>query len=182
MGYDVYSVDIDEESFKAETQFERLDFNDEEACRDFFARHSNEFDMVLGLEVIEHLENPWNYIHDLKKLCSLTWGYILISTPNITSWYSRLNFLLRGRFHQFEDGDRHYGHINPVAIDELLYIAEKEGLEKIEVSPGGWLPRIWLPKGIREKAKNLFGFLLSFIMKGGLKNGWCVIALFRKGI
>lgn len=70
-GYDVYSVDADKESFKADTPFECLDFNDKFAVEKFYERHTDEFDLVLGVEVIEHLENPWEYVRNLKALTKI---------------------------------------------------------------------------------------------------------------
>ncbi len=150
IGYQVYSADEDQENFKAQTKFERLDFNNSYSVESFKKNHENEFDMVLGIEVIEHIENPWRFIRDLKEMVK-PGGYILISTPNVTSWYSRINFLFRGRFHQFDDIDRHYGHINPITVDELKLICEQSGVLVEKVAPGGWLPRLWLswdPKSI----------------------------------
>ena len=45
--------------------------------------------------------------------------HLLLSTPNITSFLSRALFFLTGRFHQFNNGDLSYGHINPVSAFEL---------------------------------------------------------------
>jgi len=52
LGYRVYSVDIDQENFKAGTVFKRLDFNNLAETMSFQAKHANEFDLVLSVEVI----------------------------------------------------------------------------------------------------------------------------------
>lgn len=178
MGFTVYSVDIDECNFKADTPFERIDFNNPLGIKDFLAKHTEEFDMVMGIEVIEHVENPWEYIRNLKELVK-PGGFILLSTPNITSWYSRLNFLINGRFHQFEENDISYGHINPISENEIRLICNQSGLIVEEIVSGGWLPRIWLTNSIRQCLRNLFGFVLSFLMKGAFE-GWCLIALIKR--
>ena len=97
IGYTVLSVDIDCDSFKADTDFEQLDFDNKNACERFYQKYAEKFDIVLGLEVIEHIQNPWEYIGNLARLCKPS-GHICISTPNITSWYSRVRFLFSGRF------------------------------------------------------------------------------------
>lgn len=178
MGYEIYSVDLVQEQFRATTKFEKLDFNNKFAVASFCEKHSGEFDLVLGIEVIEHVHDPWHYIQDLKQMTT-PGGYILISTPNITSWYSRVNFFFNGRFHQFEDGDRHYGHINPIAADELKLICEQLGLIVEKIVSGGWLPRLWLSRYPQVLLTNLVGFLGSLFMKG-ISNGWCIIALIKK--
>lgn len=178
MGYRVLSVDIDRENFKAETEFLQLDFNEPSQLENFLHHHAGAFDMVLGIEVIEHVENPWQYVRNLKAL-TRPGGFILISTPNITSWYSRLNFLRRGRFHQFEDIDRSYGHINPVSADELTFILSSLDLAVVKLVPGGWLPRLWYPGSLRGLLLNLFGFLASFRMRG-IWQGWALICLAQR--
>lgn len=178
-GYSVYSVDINSKDFKAETEFEELDFNNEEMVKEFYRKHKEEFDVVIGIEVIEHIENPWQYIRNLKSLAKQG-GYVLLSTPNITSWYSRIRFLFYGRFPQFNDVDRKYGHINPIALDELEWIGKNLDLELVEKKPGGWLPRIWLSRNIFDTAINFMGSFFSLFMKG-MFEGWCVIVLFKRG-
>jgi 2-polyprenyl-3-methyl-5-hydroxy-6-metoxy-1,4-benzoquinol methylase len=178
MGYRVHSVDVDRERFKALTDFERLNFDNPIDVGSFVMKYREAFDLVLGIEVIEHIENPWQYIRDLKALVK-PGRYIIITTPNITSWYSRVNFFLKGRFHQFEDGDRHYGHINPISEDELRLICGRSGLLIEKIVPGGWLPRLWLNPSPKALLFNLFGFFGSLFMKGAW-DGWCLIALIRK--
>lgn len=174
LGYDVVSVDVDHESFKAKSKFEPIDFNDTEQTIHFLNRYASQFDAVIGVEVIEHVENPWQYIRSLKH-CLKDNGWLFLSTPNITSWYSRAKFLVYGRFHQFEDIDRKYGHINPIAPDEMHYILSNTGFSRITLQPSGWLPRIWLCRDLRISLFNIFGFFLSFLMKQ-MKTGWCYIA------
>lgn len=178
LGYQVLAVDVEEGRLKASVPFEALDFNDTRKVAAFSRLHDREFDLVLGVEVIEHVENPWQFMRDLTALAR-PGGYVLVSTPNITSWLSRLLFLRTGRLHQFGDGDRHYGHINPIAQDELRLIAERIGLEVVTMQPGGWLPRLWLTGGLREIAWNSLAFLYSFRMRG-IWDGWCLVALLRR--
>ncbi len=178
LGFDVQSVDIEVASFKASTAFERLDFNDRQAVDRFLVGHRGLYDLVIGVEVIEHVENPWQYVRDLTVLVH-PGGLILITTPNVTSWYSRLKFLRTGRLHQFEDADRAYGHINPVGEDELRLIATRCDLTVLSVKPGGWLPRLWLAGGKREILWNVIAFAGTFWMKG-MWDGWCLIVLCRR--
>lgn len=174
-GWEVTSVDVNAKDFKANTKFIQLDFNNKEMVSKFIAENEEKYDLVLGIEVIEHIENRWEYIRNLKKL-SKHRGWIIVSTPNITSWYSRVQFFFNGRFHQFGNDDRHYGHINPIAADELAYIVEKCNMKIVKIEEGGYLPRLWIRKYYRETLKNLFGFIWSFAMKG-LFRGWCIIVL-----
>ncbi len=178
MGYQVYSVDVDQQRFRARTEFERLNVNNPIHMSSFVGKHCESFDLVLGIEVIEHIENPWQFMRHLRDLVR-PGGWILISTPNITSWFSRVTFFFKGRFHQFEDTDRDYGHINPISEDELKLICGRSGLLIEKILPGGWLPRFWLNRSPKVLLLNLFGFLGSFFMKGTW-DGWCLIAVIKK--
>lgn len=178
LGFTVTSVDKQADSFKASTPFEQLDFDDPQSVETFAESNLAAFDLVLGIEVIEHVENPWAYVRILSTMVTAD-GYLLLSTPNVTSWYSRVKFLFTGRLHQFEDSDRAYGHINPIAEDELRLILKGCGLKVEKISPGGWLPRLWLRPNPSVLLSNLFGFFASFLMKGTW-DGWCLIALARK--
>lgn len=178
MGYQVYSVDVDQEKFKARTEFERVNLDNPDDLSCFVREHWESFDLVLGIEVIEHIENPWKFIRDLRNLVKKG-GWVLISTPNIASWFSRVNFFFKGRFHQFEDSDQNYGHINPIPADELKLICERSGLLLEKIIPGGWLPRLWLNPSPKALLLNLLGFLGSFFMKGAW-DGWCLIAVMKK--
>jgi SAM-dependent methyltransferase len=178
VGYRVLSVDVEEAVFRASTPFVRLDFNAQSSMDDFVSTHANRFDVVLGVEVIEHLQDPWRYLRNLTAMAR-PGGLILVTTPNVTSWYSRIRFLFTGRLHQFADSDRLYGHINPVAEDELRYIAASVGLDTLSIKPGGWLPKLWLAGEVRRVGANVLGFILRPLMRG-TRDGWCLIAVMRK--
>lgn len=53
------------------------------------------YDVVLAIEVIEHLENPFHFIRTLQKHLKPD-GFILLTTPNIDSFFDRLWFLFYG--------------------------------------------------------------------------------------
>jgi len=178
LGYAVYSVDKNHACFKADTCFEQIDLDDADQLSAFMMAHAESFELVLAVEVIEHVENPWKYIRDLKSLVR-PGGYILLSTPNVASWYSRVLFFFTGRLHQFGDGDRHYGHINPIFEDELRLIAQRTDLQIVCVRPGGWLPRLWLSWRPSVMLRHLFGFVGSLFMLGTYE-GWCLIVLMRR--
>ena len=58
------------------------------------------FDGVICLEGIEHTLDPVGLIGELTRICRKG-GKIIVSTPNVTNAYSRLQFLFTGTFYQF---------------------------------------------------------------------------------
>jgi len=180
-GFKVTALDINEKDFKSKkSKFCQLNFNDENELSNFSAQYTEKFDGVIGVEVIEHIENPWKYIDFMKRLIK-PGGILLITTPNITSWLSRLIFLFEGRFHQFADGDLSYGHIAPISSWELRVVLKNSGFEKVEILPGGTLPFLWLVKDKRLLFYNFVSLIFRPFMRN-IKNGWVIICTAQKPI
>jgi len=179
LNYDVISVDANKEEFKCrEATFYQVDCNDPEAVNSLSEKFKDCFDLVLGMEVIEHVENPWQYIRLLKKMLKED-GYLMITSPNITSWLSRIIFLFTGQFHQFSDNDLVYGHIAPISEWELRVILEEENFQDIKIHPAGTLPAVWLQKSKKYLFYNFIALLFRFFMKG-IKDGWCIMCIAQK--
>ena len=178
LNFKVLACDTNKADLKVENlEFYELNFNSHEEVARFMTEHDSSFDAVIGVEVIEHLENPWDYIRSLKKLTKKD-GLIIVSTPNVSSWYSRMIFLFTGKFPGFVDPDL-VGHINPITPWELNVIAEKSQLKVEKFYAGGDLPIVWLSPSFLKSCLNLI-FLPIYPFTSGLKLGWCTIAVFRK--
>lgn len=179
LGYEVTSVDKDQAGFKCtQANFFKVDFDSSEEIERFVAQHEAEFDAVLGIEVIEHVQDQWQYVRQLMKMVKHG-GLVLITTPNTTSWISRLLFFFTGRFHQFSDGDLSYGHINPISPWELGLILKELGAAHINISPAGTLPPVYITGLNKLSVLNILILPVRFLMTGIL-DGWCVMATARK--
>ncbi len=179
IGYHVTAADMDRNQFKpSDIPFFQVNFNSQPELDIFIRQNENRFDLVMGIEVIEHVENPFAYVRLLKQLIK-PGGFVLITTPNITSWYSRLNFLMHGRFHQFSDSDLSYGHVAPVTSWELGVILRSENMEIITLSPAGRLPMIWLHYSPKIILFNIIALTIRPFMRG-IVTGWCISALAKK--
>ncbi|MCX8199462.1 MAG: class I SAM-dependent methyltransferase [Sulfolobales archaeon] len=53
----------------------------------------NSFEVCTMLDVIEHLENPDHVIKEVYRVLKRG-GYLILSTPNLASWYDRMLLLL----------------------------------------------------------------------------------------
>ncbi len=178
-GYEVTAVDIDANLFRCpKADFVPLDFNDKQAVENFAGKHKAKFDIVLGIEIIEHIENPWGYIRCLASMLRPS-GVIVVTTPNITSWLSRFRFLLEGRFQHFGEAQLSYGHIAPISAWELQLIFERSGLSEVSVVSAGTLPPALISGINRQLLANVFMLALRPFLTG-VVDGWCIMATGRK--
>jgi SAM-dependent methyltransferase len=155
------------------------------------------FDFVHCGDGIEHVENPFVMLREFARVLRRD-GTLVIATPNYLNLERRLRFLFTGSltkplprrrgFDSGSSGDR--GHINPLTLVRLAYMAENAGLRLARsatilpkprqrlLSPLAWLIRLsrcFLPEPHRY---NLFAeHTLSL---GMLLGGKKLIAVFRK--
>ncbi|HEY9768983.1 MAG TPA: class I SAM-dependent methyltransferase [Coleofasciculaceae cyanobacterium] len=104
------------------------------------------FDVVVGTEIIEHLENPWHLVRELHRVTK-PGGTIVLSTPNLDNWYVRLIFFLTGKLYNFLSSYEAIGHITPVFLWNLRRMCEgKFDIEQVLTTEtkipglGLWLP------------------------------------------
>ncbi|HEY2829683.1 MAG TPA: class I SAM-dependent methyltransferase [Thermoanaerobaculia bacterium] len=94
------------------------------------------FDWILGGDIVEHLDEPWSFLADLRRI-SKAGGHLLLSLPNLAN-VSVVNDLLRGRFDYVYMGLTCAGHLRFFtrrSIEDMLDIAgwNVESIEPQEV-------------------------------------------------
>jgi len=130
-GFDVVSADFnrDRPDYILADMNARLPFDD------------GSFDVVACLEGVEHVLRPFDLVGELARVCR-TGGTVIISTPNVMCFHSRLQFLFTGTFFQFSpvvapevaEGEvRDRGHIAPLTLGQLEYAAHCHGLRLEDV-------------------------------------------------
>lgn len=93
IGFETTSVDLSLDTFALNSECYEIDLNS-----NFSERFANrEFDVIVALEVIEHLENPLHFLRQLK-LISNNETVILTSFPNIYLYSSVYTFFKNGSF------------------------------------------------------------------------------------
>ncbi len=179
-GYQVLAVDVDKNDFKATGVSHRVvDFNSQDSLEKFKSEYMATFDASIGMEVIEHVEDPWKYIQLLKDLTK-PGGIIFLTTPNIESVYSKLEFLFTTKFMHFSKADYYSsGHINPLTEMELRIIAEAKNLEVISLTALCRLPKIWITRNFPYFAYSLFNLLFGWTL-GQNANGDILCLIARK--
>ncbi len=151
VGVDVVRYD----GFPADGEFHALDLDRGDApLPDGVA------DVAVGVETIEHLENPRAFVRMLARLAR-PGGWVIVTTPNQHSLLSKATFLLRGEHAHFQDAS-YPAHITALLRTDLRRMAAECGLADvaIEYSGAGRVPgtaRHWpgalgrmLPRGLSD--------------------------------
>lgn len=87
-------------------------------------------DIVVSVETIEHLENPWAFFRQLARLAA-PGGLVIVTTPNQLSALSLVTLLHKQRFSAFQDS--HYpAHRTALLESDLRRAAAAAGLDLVE--------------------------------------------------
>lgn len=114
------------ESFPSEVEFAQADLNVVP-----WSLPGSWADVVVAVEVIEHLENPRAFLRELVRLAK-PGGLVIVTTPNQQSLLSLLTLAVKGRFAAFQDS--HYpAHLTALLEVDLRRIAAECKLEDVEV-------------------------------------------------
>lgn len=140
MGFEVYPIDINPTIFQfQQLKCEMIDLN-------FKLPYLDEiFDIVTSVETIEYLWNPFGCLNEFHRILKIG-GKLILTTPNILTVFSRILFLLTGRFAGFLDKDyRKSGHITPIPSWQLERHIKEIGFEAEEITFNrGYIPLIHL--------------------------------------
>jgi 2-polyprenyl-3-methyl-5-hydroxy-6-metoxy-1,4-benzoquinol methylase len=121
-GFKVTAADAVPENFKVPgIQTQRVNLDEEHWDIEGAPYHA-----VLGLEVIEHLENARNFLRGCARLLDHG-GLAIITTPNILSPVSKAMFCRTGRYQWFSEDQTTHGHISPVSAWQLQECAVQAG-------------------------------------------------------
>ena len=94
-------------------------------------------DVVLSVEGIEHLENPYAFLREIHRVLR-PGGRLILTTPNTASLRSRVRFFGSGFYHQdprpLNESARHpLHHISLRTFPELRYALQTAGLSLVDV-------------------------------------------------
>jgi ubiquinone/menaquinone biosynthesis C-methylase UbiE len=138
MGFDVSCCDLYPQIFKLEAiEIKGGDLDKTIPYADA------EFDHVVCVEGLEHIENPANAIREFARVLKPN-GMLIVSVPNIMNIEERLKWLFAGYTSHFKplsselrkEITEEYGgieevalHVNPIGYSELRFLLEKNGFE-----------------------------------------------------
>jgi len=101
--------------------------------REIVAILDEKFDWIVGGDIVEHLDEPWSFLADLRRV-SAPGGHLLLSIPNIAN-SSVVADLLRGRFDYVYMGLTCVGHLRfftKQSLEDMLSIA---GWTTVSITP-----------------------------------------------
>jgi 2-polyprenyl-3-methyl-5-hydroxy-6-metoxy-1,4-benzoquinol methylase len=107
-----------------------------------------EFDAVVSVEGIEHLENPFRFVRECNRVLRDD-GLLIMTTPNISSLRSRWRWFLSGfhykaKYALDETNASPLHHINMLSYHRLRYILHTNGFRIEEVTTNRIKPVSWL--------------------------------------
>ena len=90
----------------------------------------DKYDIILAVEVIEHLENPFHFMRMMHRHLKPN-GIIILTTPNVDSFFDRLWFLFKGYPFYFGQSGiiNSGGHITMCPVWLLKHIAKEQSFE-----------------------------------------------------
>jgi len=139
-------------------------------AREIIALMREQFDWIIGGDIVEHLDEPWSFLADLRRV-SAPGGKLLLSIPNVAN-ASVVNDLLRGRFDYVYMGLTCVGHVRfftKRTIEEMLTIA---GWSVVEIAPQPAIPT----RGTDELLNALGNTRLPWSKEDLMPSGYYVIA------
>lgn len=144
--------------------------------RDFPAELLGRFEGITATEIVEHLENPRHFLrqcfHALRP-----GGYLILTTPNVDSAFSRAMLIRFGVFQWFsQDNYRVDGHITPIPLAVLRNAMAEAGFDILEVTSVGELDYgFWSWWKMRA-----FAILLRAVDKCNAEQNEVLVVLARK--
>lgn len=89
------------EEMRGRTEFQSVDLNFER-----LPWPDGTFDLVMGLQMVEHLENPFFVVREAARVLK-DGGWLLLSIPNPLNLVFRFKYLLTGNMPPWTEGNNH---------------------------------------------------------------------------
>lgn len=171
---EIVTVDIMDPVEPLQFSYWQVDLNDKGQFLGLAKEYTGYFDLILGIETIEHLNDPHMYLWLLREMLADD-GNIIISTPNINNPMSRRIFYKKGRIEQFSEKDLEYGHVSIILPHLLEKMAMDLGLKLMIEYPLGLYPKFWL----HFDKRSLYITFCNLLMPR-VRGSWTKLYIFKK--
>jgi len=109
-------------------------------------------DLILCLDVLEHLVNPWDTLRRLDALLK-PGGSWIISVPNIRNYHILVDLAFKGRFNYSESGILDRTHLRFFTRDSAIELVESAGARVTQIlgtETGRWQKRLLAALGLGD--------------------------------
>lgn len=109
-------------------------------------------DLILCLDVLEHLVNPWETIRKLDSLLK-PGGQLIISVPNVRNYHVLTDLVLRGNFSYSESGILDRTHLRFFTRASAIELTETAGAKVSTVlgtETDRWQKRVLISLGLGD--------------------------------
>jgi 2-polyprenyl-3-methyl-5-hydroxy-6-metoxy-1,4-benzoquinol methylase len=129
-------------------------------------------DLVLCLDILEHLPDPWTLVDRLSTRLA-PGGRLIVSVPNIRNWKFIWRLLARGDFHYRDSGLLDRTHLRFFVKETASALAAHGGLKIIAARPA----QTWRFPDLRWILQTLTGNRID----GLIAKQWLIVAEKRPG-
>jgi 2-polyprenyl-3-methyl-5-hydroxy-6-metoxy-1,4-benzoquinol methylase len=130
----------------------------------------NSLDLILCLDVLEHLVDPWAVVKRITPLLAPQ-GWLIASIPNIRNWKFIRDLLFKGRFRYADAGLLDRTHLRFFVRDTAIELLETGGLKVTTAASA----QPWRPGDAKGILSTLtFGWLDDLMVKQ-----WLLVAARR---
>jgi 2-polyprenyl-3-methyl-5-hydroxy-6-metoxy-1,4-benzoquinol methylase len=142
LGYDVVGVEYSTSGIEiAQQQYPNCKFIEASIYDLPYSQLKPEFDVVISVEVIEHLFDPKQLIRSAKK-CLKPGGTLVLTTPYHGYW-KNLALALSGKMDGHFTALWDVGHIKFFSVPTLTQLLTTEGCSNIQFQFAGRFPYLW---------------------------------------
>lgn len=154
--------------------------------KNFAKKFKEQFDLVIALEVVEHLYSPNHFLSEIKKLIK-TSGQIIVSTPNLKSHQSKVSVVLFGYPPTFNEEIKKYGHVSPIYDNIFRFLIKNNNLKLVKrIAVGSYIDYFWwrpyyimIPYFIIRTIISIV-ILPTTILNKKLSKGFCNLYIIKK--
>ena len=123
------------------------------------------FDWIIGGDIVEHLDDPWTFLGDLRRITK-PGGHLLLSIPNIAH-AALINDLLGGRFDYVYMGLTCVGHLRFFTRHSLADMLSIAGWVVETIEPQEQIPSIGAESLLRALDEAKFPFSRDDLLAPG---------------